>query len=72
LRYGPSVEVEYIDLATPEAKAEFSELVAVVEERNLPYPLVAVNGQLRLAGSAHYYQVLPYVEEALAPASVEH
>jgi disulfide oxidoreductase YuzD len=71
MRYGPAVEVEYVDLTTPEAQAEFSELVAVVEERELPYPLVAVNGHLRVAGSAHYYQILPYVEEAFAPKSIE-
>jgi disulfide oxidoreductase YuzD len=66
MHYGPSVEIEYVDLTAPEAQAEFSELVAVVEGRNLPYPLVAINGRLRLAGSADYYQIMPYVEEALA------
>jgi hypothetical protein len=39
--------------------------MGVIEERDLPYPLVAINGQLRLAGTAQYYQVLPLVEELL-------
>jgi hypothetical protein len=40
----------------------------MIEERSLPYPLVALNGQLRLAGTAQYYQVLPLVEELLEPS----
>ncbi len=39
--------------------------MAVIEEKNLPYPLVAINGRLKLAGTAQYYQVLPLVEELL-------
>lgn len=55
-----------MDLAEVENQAQFSDLVSMIAERELPYPLVAVNGQLRLAGSAHYYRVLPLIEEALA------
>lgn len=57
--------MEYVDLADAEAQTEYSELMAIIEERSLPYPLVALNGQLRLAGTAQYYQVLPLVEELL-------
>lgn len=70
MRYGEAVQVEYVDMAEPENQTEFSELVAVVEERDLPYPLVAIDGRLRAAGSAHFYRVLPYVEEALGVAEV--
>jgi disulfide oxidoreductase YuzD len=52
-------------LADAQAQTEFSEVATMIEERNLPYPLVAVNGELRLAGTAQYYQVLPLVEELL-------
>ena len=60
------MQVEYVDLADLGTRPQFSELLAVIKERNLPYPLVAINGQLRLAGTAQYYQVLPLVEEVLA------
>jgi disulfide oxidoreductase YuzD len=70
LRHGQAVHVDYVDLADAEAQVEFSEVLAVIEDRSLPYPLVAVNGQLRLAGTAQYYQVLPLVEELL-PAENE-
>jgi disulfide oxidoreductase YuzD len=57
--------VEYVDLADPEAQAQFADLLAAIADQSLPYPLVAINGQLRLAGSAHFYRVLPLVREML-------
>jgi disulfide oxidoreductase YuzD len=56
--------VEYVDMADPENQAQFPELLSVVEEQDLPYPLIGVNGVLKGAGSAHYYHVLPLVEKA--------
>jgi disulfide oxidoreductase YuzD len=64
-RYGDSVQVGYVDLGRAEAHGEFQELLALITEQSLPYPLVAVNGQLRMAGSADYYRVIALVEEAL-------
>lgn len=64
------MEVEYVDLANPEAQAEYPELLAVIEERDLAYPLVAIDGQVRMAGTAHYFRLLPLVEEALEKTPV--
>jgi disulfide oxidoreductase YuzD len=71
MRYGDAVQVEYFDMSEPENQSEYAELAAVVEDRDLSYPLVAINGRLRAAGSAHYYHVLPFVEEAFQPESAE-
>jgi disulfide oxidoreductase YuzD len=71
MRYGDAVDVEYVDMADPKNQAQFPELLALVEERDLPFPLVAINGHLRAAGSAHYYRILPFVEEALEPDKVQ-
>jgi disulfide oxidoreductase YuzD len=65
MRFGDAVKIDYVDLADAEGQARYADLLALVEDGDLPYPLVAINGQLRLAGTAHFYQVLPYVEEAL-------
>jgi disulfide oxidoreductase YuzD len=65
MRYGEAVQVEYVDMSEPKNQEEFSDLLTVVEDRDLPYPLLAINGDLRAAGSAHYYHILPYVEQAL-------
>jgi disulfide oxidoreductase YuzD len=71
MRYGEAVQVEYVDMADPKNQTQFSDLLAVVEDRDLPYPLVAIDGRLRAAGSAHYYRVLPYVEEVLVAEEVK-
>jgi disulfide oxidoreductase YuzD len=72
MRYGSAVRVEYVDMADPQNQAQFPELVAVVEDRDLPYPLIAVNGDLRAAGSAHYHHLLPLVEHALGVEELVH
>ena len=69
MRHGARVLVEYVDLGEPAGKAAHAELLERIEAEGLPYPLVAVNGTLRLAGSAHYSHVLPLADEALASQS---
>ena len=71
MRYGDAVQVEYVDMVDPENQTQFSELLAVIEDRELPYPLVAIDGQLRAAGSAQYYRIVPFVEQALEGKSVK-
>ena len=58
-------------MADPENQAAHADLLAVVEGHDLPYPLLAINGQVRGAGSAHFYHLLPLVEEALALEGAE-
>jgi disulfide oxidoreductase YuzD len=62
--YGDAVQVEYLDVSEPAVQAEYADLIRQVEEDCLPYPLVAIDGQVRLAGGAEYYRVMPLVEEA--------
>ena len=70
MRYGSAVQLEYVDLVDPEAQAQFPELASLAQENGWPYPLIAVNGQLKTAGSAHYYVILPLVEQALEEEKV--
>jgi hypothetical protein len=65
MRYGQAVGVVHADLIDPAIQAQYPELVAAAEDQKLPFPLVAINGEIRLAGSAHYFRVVPLVEEAL-------
>lgn len=60
------VKVEYLDLSEPRVQAGFPDLYARAEAQKLPYPLVMINDELRLIGSARYYEVLPLVEQALS------
>ena len=66
MQHGSAVQLNYVDLADSESQVEYSDLLDLVKDKNLPYPLVAINGELRLAGSAHYFQVLPLVDELLS------
>jgi len=70
MKFGDAIGVEYIDLTMPENQETYAEVVTLVEDQNLAYPLVAVDGRLRIAGSAHYYRILPLVEEVLEPEPV--
>jgi len=69
MRHGARVQVEYVDLGEPAGKAAHAEVLKRIEAEGLPFPLVAVNGTLRLAGSAHYSHVLPLADEAIASQS---
>jgi hypothetical protein len=66
MKYDGAVGVEHVELADPENQERFANVLEFANERDLAYPLVAVNGQLRLAGSAQYYRVLPLVEALIA------
>lgn len=70
MRFGEAVRVEYFELAQAEMQEQFGDLLTFAEERDLAYPLIAINGQLRAAGSAHYFRILPLVESALAQMPV--
>ena len=65
MRHGQAVQVEYRDLADPDTQAGFPDLFARAEAERLPYPLIVIDDQLTMAGSAQYYDVLPLVEQAL-------
>jgi len=65
MRHGQAVQVEYRDLADPQVQAGLPDLFARAEAERLPYPLIVINGQLTMAGSAQYYDVLPLLEQVL-------
>ena len=57
--------MEYHDLGRLRERERFSHVVEMAREKGLYHPLVALNGEIVLAGGAEYYQLLPFVEEAL-------
>jgi disulfide oxidoreductase YuzD len=65
MRYGDQVEVEYWDLSQPAAQAQHPDMLADIQDRGLSYPVVTVEGEIRLTGSVHYYDVLPLVDAVL-------
>jgi disulfide oxidoreductase YuzD len=65
-QYGGAVQAEYHDMAEPGNQAAHPEVLEAAAEHDLPFPLVAVNGELRVAGSADLWRILPLVESAFA------
>jgi len=63
--YGETVEVMHYDLSDPGAAEEFTGLLAQAREHSVPFPLVAVDGEVRLAGGVEFHQIKPLVDEIL-------
>jgi disulfide oxidoreductase YuzD len=59
------VQVEYFDVAEAEVQERFPQVIEEAQKRRLRYPLIAIDGQLRLQGGVQYYRVIRLVEEAL-------
>ncbi len=62
---GNWVMVRYFDLAQPEWAEKFAAILEGARERNLPFPLVAINGDIVLAGPFDTGAVLRMVHAAL-------
>ena len=49
-RFGKRIQLEYLDLSKPETGQRALELSKVVKNKNLPLPLLLINGQPRISG----------------------
>ena len=53
--YGDSVKLEYLDLADPSTRSSHPDIVVMLADRDLPLPLLLVNGNLRISGYFDIY-----------------
>ena len=67
-RYGSQVTTDFVNLATPENREQYSSVVEAVKEHNLPLPIVAVNGEVKVAGGIDYYAISRAVDAVLGTA----
>ncbi len=67
--YGDRVQVAYYDIADPQTKESLPELVAKAEQDGSYYPVVLVDGELMISGSAEFYHVLSAVQQVLQPGA---
>jgi len=66
------VQVQYYDVAEPQNYTAHQALIDEASRRGyLYYPLVFINEELKLAGSAEYYEVLYLVREAMENGAKE-
>ncbi|MBN1582258.1 MAG: hypothetical protein JXA89_16250 [Anaerolineae bacterium] len=63
--YGNRVSVEYYDVAKPEVRTDFTDVVAQAEARYWPYPLVLVNEKPVMAGHVDAYGIMGVLREEL-------
>ena len=60
---GNRLTVQHYDLAQPELAGRFTDVVEGAQERNLPFPLIAINGDIVLAGPVSVDAVLKKLSE---------
>lgn len=53
---------EFVNLAVPEAWQQYAAVVASIAKDDLPLPLVAINGQVKMAGGVDYYSIVSAIE----------
>jgi hypothetical protein len=61
-RYGEGIVTEYLDLSVPENRQAYGQVVEAVDKFKLPLPLVAINGEVRLAGGVDYYAISQHLD----------
>jgi len=67
--YGEQVQVDYYDMAEPEAFEQHKALLDQVPGGYLYYPLVFIDGNLKVTGGADPYQVMYAVQTVLKEAA---
>ncbi len=60
------MRVEYLDATRPTDQERAKALLERVSGRYMFYPMMFIGDELKLAGSAEYYEVLYAVREALS------
>ncbi len=63
--FGDQVTLDHYDMSIPDQYAQGKVWLEKVPEGYLFYPLVFVNEELRIVGSAEYYEILSAVREIL-------
>jgi len=63
--YGERVQVEFYDMAVPEQYEQQKDLLQLVPTGYLYYPMVFINGELKVTAGADPYQVIYAVQDML-------
>lgn len=68
---GDAVSVTYVDAADPATLERYAGLLAQVPETRRLYPLVFVNDQLAVIGSADFYDIAYHVQRVAEESEVK-
>jgi disulfide oxidoreductase YuzD len=61
-RFGDRIRLEYLDISDPPAGCRASELVPEIKSKDLPLPMLLVNGETRIPGQFDIRQLLDVIE----------
>jgi len=61
-RFGDKIQLEYLDLSKATANHDALEWNKIIKEKNLPLPLLLINGQTRISGLFDIRQLLDVIE----------
>ena len=56
--FGDKIQLEYLDLAEPMTNHRAPELNQTIRDKNLPLPLLVINGQPRISGQFDIRQLI--------------
>ncbi len=65
-KFGDRVATEFFNLAVPDIRQKYANVVSAIEKDHLPLPLVAINGDVRMAGGVDYYAIVSAIEALIA------
>ena len=57
---------EFLNLAIPDVRQQYANVVRTIEKDTLPLPLVAINGEVKMAGGVDYYSIVSAIESLTA------
>ena len=61
-RFGDKIKLEYLDLSKPTTNHHASELHQIIGSKNLPLPLLVINGQSRISGQFDIHRLLDAID----------
>ena len=61
-RFGDKIQLEYLDLSKPITNNHALELHQIISSKNLPLPLLVINGQSRISGQFDIHLLLDAID----------
>ncbi|MGQ9675136.1 MAG: hypothetical protein ACUVX1_05665 [Chloroflexota bacterium] len=61
-RYGDAVRVEYYDLGKDPDRGKFPDISKLIEEKDLPVPVVAIDGVPTMAGVVDFWAIVEAID----------
>lgn len=61
-RYGDAVTVDYFDLANSAVRERFPEVARMIDAKEVPVPVVAIDGEVKMAGAVDFWHIADIID----------